>query len=140
MVFSKDYASARSEVEKTFNYPLDIKLDQNGCVKFGARDQIKIGHSLLSVNGQAVYLDKMDKNKLKVDDLKGAEDLLEFLKIESNFPCLLKFGKQVLNTNDKLVLTGRFFGFVLIRLIKATNILKCSSNAVCTLWLGNWHP
>ena len=110
MVFAKDYASIRNEFEKTFNYPLEIKLDKYGCVKFGAHDQIKLGHHLLSVNGQQVYLDKMDKNKLKIDDLKGSSDLLEYLNESNNYPLALKFGKQQLSTNDKLVLTGRFFG------------------------------
>lgn len=111
MVYAKDYATIKIECEKTFNYPLEIKLDKYGCVKFGARDQIKIGHSLLAVNGQPVFLEKMEKNKLKIEDLKGANDLLEYLENPKNFPCQLRFGKQPLSTNDKLVLTGRFFGY-----------------------------
>jgi len=53
----------------------------------------------------------MDKNKLKMEDMKGAaSDVLEYLDTQSNYPLMLKFGKQTLSTNDKLVLTGRFFG------------------------------
>ena len=91
---------------------LEVKLDKIGTVKFGARDPVKIGHTLLAVNGQPVYLEKMEKNKLKIDDLKGANDLHEYLENSANFPCQLRFGKPSLTTNDKLVLTGRFFGFV----------------------------
>lgn len=69
----------RNEFEKMFNYPLDIKLDKYGCVKFGAHDPIKIGHHLLALNSQAVYLDKMDKNRLKMEDMKGSSDILEYL-------------------------------------------------------------
>merc|ERR1719468_92710 len=52
----------------------------------------------------------MDKNRLKINDLKGAGDLIEYLDIKENYPLKLKFGKKALTTNDKLVLTGRFFG------------------------------
>ena len=110
MVYSKDFNTVRNESETTFNYPLDIIIDKLGNVKFGARDSIKIGHSLLSVNGSQVYSDKMDKNRLKINDLKGAGDLIEYLDIKENYPLKLKFGKKALTTNDKLVLTGRFFG------------------------------
>jgi hypothetical protein len=110
MIFSKDYSTIKTEIEKTYSFPLEIKLDKYGSVNFGARDPIKIGHNLISVNGQEVYLDKLEKNKLKIEDMKGAKDLHEYLETPSNFPCQLKFGKPQLTTNDKLVLTGRFFG------------------------------
>lgn len=111
MVYSKDFSTVRNESETTFNYPLDIIIDKLGNVKFGARDSIKIGHVLLSINGDQVYSDKMDKNRLKMNDLKGAGDVIEYLEIKDNYPLKLKFGKKALTTNDKLVLTGRFFGY-----------------------------
>lgn len=52
-----------------------------------------------------MFLDKMDSNKLKIDELKGASDVLEYLENGANYPVLLKFGKQQLSTNDKV----RFF-------------------------------
>ena len=110
MVYSRDYTTAKNEVEKIFAYPLEIKIDKVGCIKFGAKDPIKIGHTLLAVNGQQVFLDKGDQNKLKINDMKGASDLFQFLEDQSNYPVQLKFGKQMLTTNDKLILTGRFFG------------------------------
>ena len=79
----------------------------------------------MAVNGQPVYLEKMEKNKLKIDDLKGANDLHEYLENAANFPCQLRFGKPALTTNDKLVLTGRFFGFVYLNL------------ALFSLWIAN---
>jgi hypothetical protein len=114
MVYAKDYATYVNENDKVFTYPLDIKLDKYGSVRFGARDPIKIGHNLLAINGKPVYLDKVDQNKLKMDDLKGADDVLEYLEKSDNFPCTLKFGKSPLSINDKLVLTGRFFGYLII--------------------------
>jgi hypothetical protein len=44
----------------------------------------------------------MDKNKLKMEDMKGASDVLEYLDTQSNYPLTLKFGKQTLSTNDKV--------------------------------------
>ena len=110
MVYAKEYSTIRNEVEKAFTYPLEIKLDKVGCVSFGARDPVKIGHNLLAINGQPVYLEKMEKNKLKIDELRGADDVHAYLNDPANFPCQLRFGKPSLSTNDKLVLTGRFFG------------------------------
>ena len=110
MVYSKDFATLRNESELSFDYPLDIVIDKLGNVKFGARDTVKIGHSLISINGNSVYSDKMDKNKLKMDSQGNTEDVIEYLKVKENFPLKLKFGKKSLTTNDKLVLTGRFFG------------------------------
>ncbi|RNA44481.1 trafficking particle complex subunit 4 [Brachionus plicatilis] len=110
MVYSREFTNVKIESEKVYNYPLEVKLDKLGCIKFGARDPVKVGHVLISVNGQDVYFDKMDKNRLKMKDMKGAEDVFEYLNNVANYPVQLKFGRAPLTTNDKLVLTGRFFG------------------------------
>jgi hypothetical protein len=110
MIYSRDYSIVKNEFERSYAYPLELKLDKTGTVKFGAKDPVRIGHTLIAVNGQQVFLDKTDNNKLKIDDLKGASDLFEYFENPANFPCVLKLGKQQLRTNDKLVLTGRFFG------------------------------
>ena len=108
MVYSKDFAQFSNESETRFDYPLDIVLDKLGNVKFGARDSIKIGHTLLQINGKDVLPDKLDKNILKIE--KDSLDVFEYLNKNENYPVQLKFGKKALTTNDKLVLTGRFFG------------------------------
>jgi hypothetical protein len=110
MIYTKDFSTdkVRTEVERVLTYPLDIKIDDNGYVRFGARDGIRIGHSILGVNGQPVTKDK--NNKLKFDNKGFSEDVIEFLKISTNYPVNLKFGKPPLTLNDKFVLTGRFFG------------------------------
>lgn len=110
MIYTKDFSTdkVRTEVERVLTYPLDIKIDDNGCVRFGARDGIRVGHTILGVNGQPVAKDK--NNKLKFDNKGTPEDVLEFLKSSTNYPVSLKFGKPPLTLNEKFVLTGRFFG------------------------------
>ena len=57
LIYHYDHSLPLSETEKTFSYPLDIKLEMEHkriAVAFGERDGIRIGHSLLAVNGQPV--------------------------------------------------------------------------------------
>ena len=54
LIYHHDHNLTTQEVEKTFGFPLDIKLqtDPNRVfVMFGQRDGIAVGHSLLAVNG-----------------------------------------------------------------------------------------
>ncbi len=113
MVYSKDYFTKKNEFEQSFDFPLDIILDNFGNVKFGARDSIRIGHTLISVNGKNVFSDKMDSNTLKIGTEAESVNVMSYLSNKDNFPVKLKFGKKALTTNDKLVLTGRFFGSVI---------------------------
>lgn len=49
-----DRTPSSPKVEKTFSYPLPIKfekLDGRVCVDFGATDSIKLGYSILEING-----------------------------------------------------------------------------------------
>jgi hypothetical protein len=110
MIYTKDFSSdkVRTEVERVLTYPLDIKIDDNGYVRFGARDGIRIGHTLMGINGQAVLKDK--NNKIKIDNKGVLEDVFEFLNNPSNYPVQLRFGRPPLTINDKFVSTGRFFG------------------------------
>ncbi|CAG2176155.1 unnamed protein product, partial [Oppiella nova] len=90
-----------SEVEKTFSYPLDVKLDfihQKLIVSFGQRDGIRVGYTLLAINGQPFSGRKMD-DKDVMDDILANED---------NYPINLKFGLQRLTTNEKIVLSSMF--------------------------------
>jgi hypothetical protein len=114
MIYTKDLNQEKqrnTEIERNFSYPLDLKIDENGIVRFGARDGIRIGQQLLAIGGQTVFKDRID-NKLKQ---KGSnEDVFDYLGNPSNYPVQLRFGRLPLSTNDKIVLTGRFFGFVCI--------------------------
>ena len=59
LIYHYDNHVAVTETEKTFGYPLDIKLElehKRVAVVFGERDGIRIGHSLLSVNGIPVVV------------------------------------------------------------------------------------
>ena len=100
LIYQYDHIASRQEVEKTFNYPLDIQLSEQNkriCVAFGQRDEIKVGHSLLAVNGFQV-------NGPSFNDGNQTQDVNSFLNDESNFPVTLKFGRQKLSTNEKIFL------------------------------------
>jgi len=90
-----------SESEKTFSYPLDIKLEyinQRLTVSFGQRDGIKVGYALLSVNGQPITGRKL-----------GDKDVIhDIIEKEENYPINLKFGLMRLTTNEKIVLSSMF--------------------------------
>ena len=50
LIYHYDHNIPQRETEKTFSYPLDIKLELDNkrvTVVFGERDGIKIGHTLL---------------------------------------------------------------------------------------------
>ncbi|XP_018421656.1 PREDICTED: trafficking protein particle complex subunit 4 isoform X3 [Nanorana parkeri] len=54
LIYQLDNQTPRSETEKTFSYPLDFVLkvhDERVLVSFGQRDSIRVGHSVLSING-----------------------------------------------------------------------------------------
>ena len=57
LIYQYNNYETKSEVEKTFGYPLSVVLrdvDEKLVVAFGERDGIRVGHSLLAVNGQPV--------------------------------------------------------------------------------------
>lgn len=57
LIYQYNNYESKSEVEKTFGHPLSVVLrdvDEKLVVAFGERDGIKVGHSLLAVNGQPV--------------------------------------------------------------------------------------
>ncbi|KAF7488162.1 hypothetical protein SSS_10775 [Sarcoptes scabiei] len=90
-----------TDVEKTFSYPLDIKLEfikPRIIVGFGQRDNIRVGYSLLAING-----DQISGRKYKDQDV-----LDEYLANEENYPVNLKFGLARLTTNEKIVMASMF--------------------------------
>ena len=97
LIYQHDHTSIKVEVEKTWNYPLDIQLcEQNKriVVAFGQKDGINVGHTLLAVNG-------IQLNGIVLDD---GREVSAVLADESNFPISLKFGRPKLSTNEKIVL------------------------------------
>ena len=59
LIYHYDHNVPLCETEKTFSYPLDIKLEKEHkriAVTFGERDGIRIGHSLLAINGKPIVV------------------------------------------------------------------------------------
>lgn len=55
LIFDYDNSPSRVDVEKTFTYPLDLRLDvvdSRVAVVFGSRDGIRTGFVIMSVNGK----------------------------------------------------------------------------------------
>ncbi|PVD36660.1 hypothetical protein C0Q70_03646, partial [Pomacea canaliculata] len=101
LIYQHDHNAARPEVEKTFSYPLELQLkvfDDKIVVAFGERDGIKVGHTVLAINGissEGRYL-------------KDGRDILETVAMEENYPISIKFGRPKLTTNEKIMLASMF--------------------------------
>ncbi|CAB3978845.1 Trafficking particle complex subunit 4 [Paramuricea clavata] len=100
LIYHTDRYNSKNDVEKTFGYPLDIVLkeDDKLTVIFGERDGIKVGFSLLAVNGE----------ELSNKQLPNGTDALDFLKDPNNYPVSLKFGRIKLKTNEKIMFASMF--------------------------------
>ncbi|EDO43441.1 predicted protein [Nematostella vectensis] len=100
LIYHFDHYTPKSEVEKTYSYPLEITLrgDDKLEVIFGARDNVKVGHSLLAINGENVVGRK----------LPDGTDVMEFLANKENYPISLKFGRAKLKTNERIMLASMF--------------------------------
>jgi len=99
--FYYDHSIPTIEVEKTFSYPLHLSfkyIDRNLVLDFGGKDNLKIGHVVMAVNGVPV------KDRKLVD---GTE-ITEIFKDPSKFPLSIKFGRPKLTTNEKIVLSSMF--------------------------------
>lgn len=102
LIFNYDHNVPQQENEKTYGYPLDIKLKMENkrvIVSFGERDGVYIGHVLIAVNGQ----------QLNYDQLPDGTNVFEFLENKENFPVNLKFGRAKITTNEKIVLASMFY-------------------------------
>eukprot|EP00794_Sanderia_malayensis_P007869 gene7869-8719_t len=101
LIYQYNHYEPKSEVEKTFGYPLNLTLkgiDEKLVIAFGERDGLKVGHTLLAINGEP----------LKGKFLADGEDASEYLKKEENYPVSLKFGKSKLTTNERIMLASMF--------------------------------
>ncbi|XP_012217833.1 trafficking protein particle complex subunit 4 [Linepithema humile] len=102
LIFNHDHNVPKIEVEKSFNFPLDIKLNYENkkvVVAFGQRDGINVGHVLSAVNGIAVT----------GRELEDGRDVLEMLEQSENFPITLKFSRAKMTTNEKIFLASMFY-------------------------------
>jgi len=111
LIYSYDNNINNPEVERTFAFPLDLKLDfinQRIVVTFGQRDGIRVGYSILAINGQ-----QLNGRRL------GDEDVLDdILSKEANFPISIKFGIPKLTANEKIVLASMFHSMYAIAAIQ----------------------
>jgi len=101
LIFSYEHAIPKIELEKTFSYPLDfvLKHGQKGVVvEFGQRDGIKVGHTILSINGIPVrgnFIDFSTSTTTNNDDDQQpssptSRDIIEYLSDSSNYPGKIK--------------------------------------------------
>jgi len=120
LIFSYEHSIPKIELEKTFSYPLDfvLKQGQKGVVvEFGQRDGIKVGHTILSINGIPVrgnFIDFSSPSSTNNDDDQQIlssttnRDIIEYLSDSTNYPVTIKFGRPRLNGNEKLILASIF--------------------------------
>ncbi|XP_061183055.1 trafficking protein particle complex subunit 4-like [Saccostrea echinata] len=102
LIFQYDHYTQRPEVEKTFSFPLELVLKQHDeklVVAFGERDGIKVGHTLLAINGVPV-----EGRFLQSD----GKDAMEIINSPQNYPINLKFGRTKLTTNERIMLGSMF--------------------------------
>jgi hypothetical protein len=98
LIFSYEHSIPKIELEKTFSYPLDfvLKPGQKGTVvEFGQRDGIKVGHTILSINGIPVrgnFIDFSAPATINNDDEQqtpsstSSRDIGEYLSDSTNYP------------------------------------------------------
>ncbi len=102
LIYHYDHDLPQYQVEKTFGYPLDLKLrSEQGrvAVAFGQRDGICVGHILLAVNGAEVA----------GGGEVGGRDVFQVLEDKASYPLNLKFGRPKVTTNEKIVLASMFY-------------------------------
>ncbi|XP_071478692.1 trafficking protein particle complex subunit 4-like [Diadema setosum] len=101
LIYQLDHSTPKTEVEKTFSYPLELTLkimDERVVVAFGQRDGIRVGHTVLAVNGEAV----------KGRQLEDGREVLEVIANQENYPIAIRFGRPKLSTNERIMLASMF--------------------------------
>uniref|UniRef100_A0A1B0DEK5 Trafficking protein particle complex subunit n=2 Tax=Phlebotomus papatasi TaxID=29031 RepID=A0A1B0DEK5_PHLPP len=102
LIFNLDHNVPKVENEKTFSYPLDLKLEYDSkkvCVVFGQKDGITVGHVLSAINGVNV-------NGVTLEDGRDAREIIEN---KDNYPLNLRFHRPKMTTNEKIVLASTFY-------------------------------
>ncbi|XP_022097663.1 trafficking protein particle complex subunit 4-like [Acanthaster planci] len=101
LIYQMDHTQPKTEVEKTFSFPLELTLkiyDERVVVSFGQRDGIKVGHTILGINGEPV----------RGRQLEDGRDVLEMIANPENYPIAIKFGRPKLSTNERIMLASMF--------------------------------
>jgi len=114
LIYHYDHNVTVTETEKTFGFPLDIKLElehKRVAVIFGERDGIKIGHSLLALNGTPIVV---TNGRAVLENEQEGKDIFQIIEEKDSYPLNLKFGRPKTTTNEKIVLASMFNTFYAI--------------------------
>lgn len=101
LIYQYDHNVPKVESEKTFSYPLDLVLklwDEKVVVAFGQRDGIRVGHTVMAINGSPA----------QGRQLEDGRDIMDVVANEEDYPISIKFGRPRLTTNEKIMLAGMF--------------------------------
>ncbi|KRZ61062.1 Trafficking protein particle complex subunit 4, partial [Trichinella nativa] len=159
LIFDCDYCPRGVDIEISFNYPIDIKLqliDSRPTVAFGERNGVNVGYIVTEVNGRPVA------SGGRVESAPGMFfNLFDYLSDPNNFPLMMKFSKPSLTANEKIILSSMFHSFHAIgaqlspclgsggicQLITDTFRLQCFQSytglkflAICDLCTGDLEP
>lgn len=86
LIYQKEHFIHENEVERTFKYPLGLQfkeMNEHLMVAFGEKDGVKVGHSLIAINGE-VLIGRSLPNGTKASDI---------LSDETKYPLNLRFSK-----------------------------------------------
>lgn len=119
LIFSYEHSIPKVELEKTFSYPLDfvLKPSQKGVVvDFGQRDGIKVGQTILSINGIAVRANSIDfasppttmtnDDDSQTSSTTTSHDIIKYLSEPTNFP-----GRKMFSSRENNLFSFLFFSF-----------------------------
>merc|ERR1712193_121448 len=101
LIYQKEVLNVDSEVEVVLKFPLGLTLkeiDDKLMITFGEKEGIKVGHSIISINGET----------LNGKVLPSGVSALQYLSDESNYPITLRTGKPKPNTNERIMLASMF--------------------------------
>ncbi|XP_018647107.1 synbindin, putative [Schistosoma mansoni] len=99
--FYYDHSDVNVEVEKKYDFPLPFHfkaVDGRIVVDFGACDDVKIGYTVISVDGITAKGTSLEDNR----------DILKVFSDKDNFPLTIKLGRPRLRPNDRIHLASMF--------------------------------
>ncbi|CAH8627986.1 unnamed protein product [Schistosoma margrebowiei] len=99
--FYYDHSDVNLEVEKKYDFPLPFHfkaMDGRIVVDFGACDDVKIGYTVISVDGITAKGTSLEDNR----------DILKVFSDKDNFPLTIKLGRPRLRPNDRIHLASMF--------------------------------
>uniref|UniRef100_A0A5S6R5K3 Trafficking protein particle complex subunit n=1 Tax=Trichuris muris TaxID=70415 RepID=A0A5S6R5K3_TRIMR len=113
LIYEYDCCPRAPDIEISFNYPLDLKLDMidnRPTVVFGEKDGVQVGYVVIECNGCPLAPGG------RMDSAGGdsSTKLLDYLADEVNYPVALKFWRPTLSTNEKIILSSMFHSFYAI--------------------------